>query len=205
MQPQPDLFAATPAYPDGLVYEREFLGRSEESALIAEISTLPVAEAKYRGFVARRRTMHFGFGYDFTSNRLQPAPPLPAFLLPLRAKAARWCGVAAEAFVQGLVTEYRPGTPIGWHRDVPQFGVVVGISLGGTCRMRFRPYPPTREWARNAFTLNLEPRSAYLLKDAIRWGWQHSIPDVPALRWSITFRTMRDAAPTIDSTVRGLQ
>jgi alkylated DNA repair dioxygenase AlkB len=194
VQPQSDLFAVPPAYPEGLVYQPEFLARSEEAALIAEISTLPVAEAKYRGFVARRRTMHFGYGYDFTSNRLQPAPPLPAFLLPLREKVAHWSGVAAEAFVQGLVTEYRPGTPIGWHRDVPQFGVVVGISLCSACRIRFRPYPPARESPRRAFTLDLQPRSAYLLRDAIRWGWQHSIPDVPSLRWSITFRTMREPA-----------
>jgi alkylated DNA repair dioxygenase AlkB len=194
VKPQTDLFAPAPAYPEGFVYAPEFLDRSEEAALMSQISSLPVAEAKYRGFVARRRTMHFGFGYDFTSNRLQPAPPLPAFLLPLRSKVAQWSGVAAEEFVQGLVTEYRPGTPIGWHRDVPQFGVVIGISLCNACRMRFRPYPPTREWTRQAFTLNLQPRSAYLLKDSIRWGWQHSIPEVPALRWSITFRTMRENA-----------
>ena len=194
MQPQSDLFVRAPAYPEGLVYAPDFLDRSEEAGLLAQISALPVTEAKYRGFVARRRTLHFGFGYDFTSNRLQPAPPLPAALLPLRAKVARWSGVAAETFVQGLVTEYRPGAPIGWHRDVPQFGVVAGISLCGTCRMRFRPYPPARDWARHAFTLNLEPRSIYLLQDAIRWNWQHSIADVPSLRWSITFRTMRKNA-----------
>ena len=196
MRPQRDLFALAPAYPDGLVYEPDFLDANEEAALLAQISALPIAEAKYRGFVARRRTMHFGFGYDFTSNRLQPAPPLPAFLLPLRERAALWAGVAADSFEQGLVTEYRPGTPIGWHRDVPQFGIVVGISLASACRMRFRPYPPARDWVKRAFTLDLAPRSAYLLKDVIRWAWQHSIPDVPSLRWSITFRTMlRDSHP----------
>ena len=190
MRPQRDLFASAPAYPDGLVYEPDFLDANEEAGLLAQISALPVSDAKYRGFVARRRTMHFGFGYDFTANRLQPAPPLPAFLLPLRERAALWAGVAAEAFEQGLVTEYRRGTPIGWHRDVPQFGIVVGISLASACRMRFRPYPPPADWVKHAFTLDLEARSAYLLKDTIRWGWQHSIPDVPSLRWSITFRTM---------------
>ena len=99
VQPQCDLFAVSPPHPEGLVYAPDFLDHSEEAALLAEISTLPVAEAKYRGFVARRRTMHFGYGYDFTSNRLQPAPPLPAVLLPLREKVAHWSGVAAGAFV----------------------------------------------------------------------------------------------------------
>jgi alkylated DNA repair dioxygenase AlkB len=194
MQPQADLFSAAPAYPEGLVYAPGFLDRDEEAALLAHVAELPVAEAKYRGFLARRRTMHFGFGYDFTSQRLEEAPPLPAFLLPLRAKVAALAGLAADDFVQALVTEYRPGAPIGWHRDVPQFGVVVGVSLGNACRMRFRPYPPARDWTRQAFTLRLEPRSAYVLRDAIRWGWQHAIPDVDAARWSMTFRTMRDNA-----------
>lgn len=192
MQPQIDLFSQASAYPEGLAYEPEYLDRDEEAELLARVADLPVSEARYRGFVARRRTLHFGYGYDFTSNRLEDAPSLPAFLLPLRAKAAALAALPAEDFVQGLVTEYRPGAPIGWHRDVPQFGVVVGVSLRNACRMRFRPYPPARDWTRHAFTLALEPRSAYVLKDAIRWGWQHSIPEVDAPRWSITFRTMRD-------------
>ena len=192
MQSQVDLFSAAPAYPEGLVYAPDFVDRDEEAALLAQVAELPVTEAKYRGFVARRRTMHFGFGYDFTSNRLEDAPPFPEFLLPVRARAAALARLPASDFVQGLVTEYSVGTPIGWHRDVPQFGVVVGISLGNACRMRFRPYPPARDWTRRAFTLRLERRSAYVLSDEIRWGWQHSIPEVDAARWSITFRTRRD-------------
>lgn len=200
MQPQVDLFASAPAYPDGLVYTPGFLAQDEEAALLEHIAQLPLGEAKYRQFVARRRTMHFGFGYDFTSNRLQEAPPLPEFLLPLREKAAALAGLPAREFVQGLVTEYRVGAPIGWHRDVPQFGVVVGVSLLNACRMRFRPYPPTRDWTRRTFALTLEPRSAYALRGEIRWGWQHSIPEVAAPRWSITFRTMRDAVPNTRGT-----
>ena len=192
MQPQIDLFAQSPAFPEGLAYEPEFISQAEEAALLETIAALPVTEAKYREFTARRRTMHFGFGYDFGANRLQPAPPLPEFLFPLRARAAQWAGVPPEAFVQGLVTEYRPGTPIGWHRDVRQFAVVFGLSLASACRMRFRPYPPTRDASRRGFSLQLQPRSAYLLRDAIRWAWQHSIPDVHSHRWSITFRTMRE-------------
>jgi alkylated DNA repair dioxygenase AlkB len=91
------------------------------------------------------------------------------------------------------VAEYRPGTPLGWHRDAPQFGIVIGVSLGAACRMRFRRYPPRpRE---PAFSLVLEPRSAYLLLDEARWGWQHGIPPTPALRYSITFRTLAPKTP----------
>ena len=191
---QSELFEVDAGWPEGLAYAPDFIPAAEEATLLAAVEALPVSEAIYRGYVARRRTMHFGFGYDFSANRLQPAPPIPVFLLPLRSRAAAWAGVAEGEFVQGLVTEYRPGTPIGWHRDVPQFGIVFGLSLLGTSRMRFRPYPPTRESARRGFSVTLAPRSAYVLRAEARWGWQHSIPDVDTQRWSITFRTMRDSA-----------
>jgi alkylated DNA repair dioxygenase AlkB len=180
--------------PDGLVHREAFIGVAEEAELLAALAALPVAEARYRGYVARRRTASFGYGYDFTTNRLQPAPPLPAFLLPLRARAAEWLGLPETALVQGLVTQYRPGTPIGWHRDVPQFESVVGISLAGRCRLRFRPYPPPRDWPRHAFVLDLAPRSAYQLGRDIRWRWQHAIPEVSEERWSITFRLLSSRA-----------
>lgn len=188
MQPTPDLFQDAQALPAGLVYQPEFIDRDEEAQLLACIGSLTLTEARYKDYVAKRRTASFGFGYDFADNTLDPAPPLPSFLLPLRSKAARFANVREERFVQGLVTEYRPGTPIGWHRDVPQFGIVVGVSLAAACTMRFRPYPPSRR--ERAFTLTLAPRSAYLFRDAIRWRWQHSIPEVRELRYSITFRTL---------------
>ena len=189
---QSALFRDAPDLPDGLVHEPAFLDEREEARLLATLRALPVSESRYRGYLAKRRTASFGYGYDFASNRMQPAPPLPAFLEPVRAKAAAWMGVAEARFVQGLVTEYRPGTPIGWHRDVPQFESVVGISLAGACRLRFRPYPPPQDWPRLAFALVLAPRSAYQLQRDIRWRWQHAIPDVPGERWSITFRTLSE-------------
>ena len=85
--------------------------------------------------------MNFGFSYDFQHHKANAAPPIPEFLAPLRVRAAQWAGVAAEEFVQALIAEYTPGTPLGWHRDVPDFELIVGISLGGNARIRFRPYP----------------------------------------------------------------
>jgi alkylated DNA repair dioxygenase AlkB len=185
----PALLADT-ALPAGLDLKPDFLAADEEASLLAALRGLPIAESRYRGYVAKRRTASFGYGYDFTSNRLHDAPPMPGFLMALRERVADWTGIPAVDFVQGLVTEYRPGTPIGWHRDVPQFEHVVGISLASACRMRFRPYPPAKDWTRHVVMLALEPRSAYRLTGDIRWAWQHSIPDVPAQRWSVTFRTL---------------
>jgi alkylated DNA repair dioxygenase AlkB len=120
---------------------------------------------------------------------LHPSRPLPAFLLPLRRRVAAWRGVPAADYVHALVTEYPPGAPIGWHSDAPHFEEVVGISLAGSARMRFRPYadPANRK---AAIALDLAPRSAYVMQGDIRRHWQHHIPPLAHRRYSITFRTL---------------
>jgi alkylated DNA repair dioxygenase AlkB len=175
--------------PEGLLYQPDFLSPQEEQDLLAAIRGLPLQEAKYKSFTARRRTASFGWSYDFDTNVLGPAPGIPAFLLALKKRAAELVQVEAKAIEHALVTEYRPGTELGWHRDVPEFEIVVGVSLAGMCRMRFRRYPP--EKGAKALKLDLEPRSVYVLRDEIRWRWQHSVAPTRELRYSITFRTRR--------------
>ena len=177
------------ALPPGWDYRTEFIDADEEARLLAFIAALPMHEARYKGYTARRRIAHFGSAYDYDDNRLLPAPPMPPELGPLRAKAAAWAGEAAEAFTNALVAEYRPGVPLGWHRDVPDYETVVGISLAGSARMRFRRYPPVAPRKQDVVSLELAPRSAYVLRAEARWGWQHSVAPTPALRYSITFRT----------------
>jgi alkylated DNA repair dioxygenase AlkB len=193
---QADLFEASPQLPDGLRYETSFLTLLEEAELLICVGALPLHEARYKQYIARRRTLSFGAGYDFDSNALQPAAPIPEFLLPLRERIGQWTGVAAQEFSHALVTEYRPGTALGWHRDVPEFGLVVGVSLVGRCRMRFRPYPPGSAAAK-PFALDLAPRSAYVLQAEARWRWQHAVSPTKGLRYSITFRTMRQSEPSL--------
>jgi alkylated DNA repair dioxygenase AlkB len=175
--------------PEGLLYQQDFLPREEEAGLLAEIRALPLQEAKYRSFTAKRRTVSYGSSYDFDTHRLGPAPEIPTFLLPLRSRVAKVLQVDETALTHALVTEYRPGTELGWHRDVGEFGIVAGVSLAGSCRMRFRRYPPQR--GAKTFSLELEPRSVYVLRDEIRWRWQHSVARTKELRYSVTFRTAR--------------
>lgn len=183
----PDLFEPAPL-PRGLEYHDDFLTRTEEAALLRRFASLPFREAKFRQYTARRRVVMFGGGYDDDTSDLNEVEAMPAWLLDVRRKVAAWRNAAETAFVHGLVTEYRPGTPIGWHRDRPVYGMVVGISLGSACRMRFRPYDNQHD--REAMiALQLAPRSLYVMQDDIRWRWQHSIPPAKALRYSITFRT----------------
>jgi alkylated DNA repair dioxygenase AlkB len=188
---QAELFDAGAALPHGLVYVPEFISPAEESGLLGEIARLPLEEARYKQYTARRRTISYGGSYDFEANALGESAPVPGFLHPLRERIGEWLDIPAAHFDHALVSEYRPGTPLGWHRDVPDFEVIAGVSLAAPCRMRFRPYPPDRANKPREFTLDLAPRSAYVMRGEARWGWQHSIPETKALRYSITFRTRR--------------
>jgi alkylated DNA repair dioxygenase AlkB len=186
---QPSLFDAPLPLPEGMHHESEFLTAEEEAHWIALVQTLPLKEMNYKGYTARRRVVSYGGKYDYDANRLEEAAPIPPALYPLREKAAAWTGIADGDFSHALVAEYREGTPLGWHRDVPDFELVVGVSLGAPCRMRFRPYPPVQPKKSDVLTVELAPRSAYVMRGAARWRWQHSIAPTPALRHSITFRT----------------
>ena len=181
-------------WPQGLDYRENFISCEEEQSLLGIIRSLPFEHSKYRQYTARRRTVNYGAGYDFQHNVSTPAPALPEFLAGLRARAASWIGVEPGAFVQALISEYQPGTPLGWHRDVPDYESIVAISLLSASRIRFRRYPWNPQEKADIFTLEPQPRSAYVLSGDARWKWQHSVPAVKALRYSITLRTARDRA-----------
>lgn len=172
---------------DGLKLDLEFVTPEEELALLRCIRPLEFREMKMRGVVARRRVLHYGVHYSFETFRATPGPPMPEFLLPLRGTAAAFAGVAPEALEEALITEYSPGATIGWHRDAAPFGLVVGISLASACRFRFRR-GRLRAW--ETAELALPPRSAYVLDGPARREWEHSIPAVKELRYSVTFRTL---------------
>ena len=195
-EPQLNLFENAPAAaPAGLAYVRDFVGAGEEEALAERIGALPFKPFEFHGFTGNRRTVSFGLHYAFDGSGLREAEPIPDWLQPLRARAATLAGLAAEAFVHALVIEYAPGAGIGWHRDRPVFGDVVGISLLAPAPLRFRRKHALSgvegagaKWER--FTLTAEPRSAYLLRGAARHQWEHSIPQVDTLRYSVTLRTL---------------
>ena len=185
---QDNLFG--PQVPDGMRYQEEFLSPAEEAQLIAIVECLPLANMQYQQYEALRRVVSYGGKYDFTRQKLEPAEPLPGWLDPLRARAGAWAGIDPAAFTQALVAEYQPGTPLGWHRDVPDFEDIVGISLGNEAVMRLRPYPHEKG-RRDGLKITLPPRSIYLLRGPARWAWQHAVSPTKALRYSITLRTAR--------------
>jgi len=189
-----DLPPSPGALPDGLTYVPGFLSAEEEIGLISLVRELPLQAAQYKSYVARRRVVSYGGRFDYDSNELLPTGPLIAALHPLRDRVAARAGIPPESLAHTLVAEYAPGTPLGWHRDVPDFEDVFGVSLGSEAVLRFRPYPPDRPRREDIVRLVAAPRSLYALRGAARWAWQHSVAPVDALRWSITFRTMRRKA-----------
>ena len=174
--------------PTGFEYTPDFLSLGEESSLVETVRSFSLSEFKFHGYVGHRRVASFGWSYDFAKAELKAAKPIPDSLLWIREKVAFLAGIPPKSYEQILVSEYRPGTVIGWHRDKAVFGEVAGISLSSPCTFRFR-HKKGEKWER--FSQDLEPRSAYLLRGEIRDTWEHSIPPVPGLRYSITFRTLR--------------
>jgi alkylated DNA repair dioxygenase AlkB len=180
--------------PDGFDYRPDFISRAEEHALAAAIATVEFDTFAMRGVVARRRVKFYGASYNEA-----PAIAMPDFLMSVRARAAAWAGVDAADFAMALINEYTPGATIGWHRDAPQYGIVAGVSLLSPCQMKLRPYIAPADLAgsgrraprKTTHEITLAPRSGYLITGLARSGYEHSIPATNALRYSITFRTLR--------------
>ncbi|MDQ0576695.1 alpha-ketoglutarate-dependent dioxygenase AlkB [Agromyces albus] len=177
--------------PSGLSYRDHLISVDEEAALLERFARLEVTPLVMHGVPSRRLTHAFGVGYDFDTRGTTEVDPMPDYLLDLRSRAADFSGVATESFEEALVSRYPPGATIGWHKDVLAFGgVVVGVSLGSACVIRFQRTAAGGE--RRVFEQPLAPRSAYVLTGAARWTWQHSIPPVTEERWSITFRQLAE-------------
>jgi len=181
-------FARPEELPAGFLYREGFLTEAEESDLLCIFRELDFAAYDYHGYLAKRRIVRYGANYDVNPREIsETVLAIPGFLLGVRERAAEFAGVPADAFVQAMVSEYAVGAPIGWHRDAPQFGSIVGISLGSACRMRLKPHQSNGK----ILSLRLEPRSIYVMRGAARSQWQHSIPAVEEMRYSITYRTLR--------------
>lgn len=174
--------------PEGLLYRPDLISRDEETELLEILENLRFDPIVLHSQAAKRTGRHFGLDYDYGARTPLPGEPVPDWLLPVRERAAELAGHEPEELVEILVQRYPPGSTIGWHRDAPAFGTVVGVSLGGSSRLRFQRGKGEK---RRVWEVELEPRSGYVLSGPARSSWQHSIPPTKELRYSITFRTLR--------------
>jgi alkylated DNA repair dioxygenase AlkB len=188
MTVQGELFdVAAPAVP-GLLLVPDAVSADEEAELAGRIDAAPLAPFEFGQWRGKRLTTHYGSAYDFSRHRLGEAPPLPDWLITLRGKLAPLVGIDPQALSAALLIRYDPGAGIGWHRDRPQYGEVVGLSLGADCTMRLRRRTETGFERHN---VALPARSLYHLSGEVRWEWEHSIAPMDVTRRSITFRTLR--------------
>jgi alkylated DNA repair dioxygenase AlkB len=190
--PEIELRAAEPE-PRGFRYQENIISPQEETALAAAINQMHLRPFEFHGYVANRRVVSFGMRYDFGRRMIEAAEDMPVFLNDLLGKAAKFAGCDEYAFRQVGINEYSIGAGVGWHKDKPQFGIVVGVSLLAPAIMRFRKSEGAG-WKRISHTL--QPRSIYILSEEARAQWEHSIPPVSQLRYSINFRTLSELART---------
>ena len=183
-----DLFAADAPVVPGLRLVADAVTPADERALAARIDAAPLRPFEFGQWRGKRLTAHYGSAYDFTRGRLGEAPPLPGWLLALRTRVAPLAGLEPGALEAALLIRYDPGAGIGWHRDRPQYGEVLGLSLGADCVMRLRRRTQTGFERRQ---LRVPARSLYRLSGEVRWEWHHSIAPMAKTRWSVTFRTLR--------------
>ncbi len=186
--PQLDLFAAEPGLA-GLTHRPGVLPPERLPALAAAIDAAPLTPFRFREWTGLRLTASYGWHYDFEAGRVGRAEPMPDWLLAVRAVAAAFAGVPADALVQALLIRYDPGAGIGWHRDRPVFEHVVGLSIGAPATLRFRR---RRADGFDRFAQDLMAGDAYHLTGDARWEWEHGIAPMDATRWSITFRSLTE-------------
>jgi alkylated DNA repair dioxygenase AlkB len=172
-----------PTLPEGFRYRPELITPADEHRLLAHVRALPFRAFEFHGYTGKRRVISFGWHYDFSGRTLRKADDIPDYLRALRTAAATFAHLEPEEFQHALVTEYGPGAGIGWHRDKAVFGEVVGISLLAPCVFRLRRKVGAQKWER--VNLIVAPRSAYHLSGPARYEWEHSIPQMEALRYSI--------------------
>jgi alkylated DNA repair dioxygenase AlkB len=175
MPPQ-TLFGTPPQEPEGFSYQADFLTVNEEKMLLEECKKVTLEPYVFEGYEAKRRVKSFTKETGF-----------PSYLLPIMERAAHFGGVEMDKIEHAMITEYSPGTPIGWHRDMPPYNKIIGISLGSAAPFRFRREKGTK-WER--ITITAEPRSIYVMSGPARYEWQHSIPPVEDWRYSITIRSV---------------
>ena len=175
--------------PTGFRYQEEAISEQEQTELVTAIQSLDLKPFEFHGYIGNRRVINFGFKYDFTRRFVEKADGIPQFLHELLGRAVGFAGNNQDAFQQVGINEYQVGAGIGWHKDKPEFGIIVGVSLLAPATMRFRK-KENDNWARISHTL--KPRSIYLLSGEARTEWEHSVPPLDSLRYAITFRTLAD-------------
>lgn len=184
-----DLFGSAPqdAGLSGLALAGPLVTEEEAAILCERIDASGLSPFRFQQWTGNRLTSSYGWHYDFGGGGVVRAEPMPEWLADLRQRVVSGLGDRPADYEQALLIRYDPGAGIGWHRDRPQFGRVIGLSLGAEATMRLRRRS-NGGFERASFPLL--PGHAYRLDGEARRDWEHSIVPQVQPRWSITFRTL---------------
>jgi alkylated DNA repair dioxygenase AlkB len=186
-----ELFPIERKLPEGFTYYENFISIEEERTLLDTIRNIDLKPMLFQGFEAKRKVASFGFDYSFDKGQLTKGKEIPTEFDWLISNVGKHLNIQGSAFAELLVTEYPAGSVINWHRDAPPFDIIAGISLASTCIFKLRPYEKARQNRKAIVSMEVAPRSLYVMKGVSREEWQHCTAPTPGLRYSITLRTFK--------------
>lgn len=185
------LFDLSPEIPEGFSYYPGFISQEEEIKILDNIKHFDLQPMRFHEYEAKRKVIHFGKGWSFTQKKLVPGAELPSEFNFLIDRVAAKLNVTREHIAQFLITQYPVGSVINWHRDAPPFDMIAGVSLQSACSFRLRPHDKPRQTKNSTLSFQVERRSLYIMQGSARSEWQHSIAPVDKIRFSLTFRTLK--------------
>ena len=185
------LFPVEPVLPVGFLYYPDFITAAEETDLHNEIRKFDLHPLMFQGYEAKRKVASFGYDWNFQTRVLTKGIDIPGSFDFLMRKVSSTIALQNIQFAELLLTEYPVGSVINWHRDAPPFDIIAGISLLSDCKFRFRPYDKAKQNRKAIISFPLLRRSLYVMSGDSRSNWEHSIPAVKEVRYSITLRTLK--------------
>lgn len=185
------LFPIEPLYPEGFLYEADFITTAEETELLRVIREITLHTFHFQGYEAKRRVASFGYDWSFEHRQLSKGKDIPQDFHWLIERVANKLSLAPSQFAELLVTEYLVGSVINWHRDAPPFALIAGISLAADCTFKLRPHEKEKQTRKATVSLMVKRRSLYVMQGVVREAWQHSTMPVQEVRYSITLRTLK--------------
>src|ERR1700722_18794205 len=99
-------FANPEEWPQGFLYQSNFLSETKKAGLLRTFEGLEFGAYDFRGYVAKRRVVAYGGGYEAGPRRMAiTSEVIPEYLRAIRDRAAAVVGMSAEEIVQAMVTE----------------------------------------------------------------------------------------------------
>ena len=165
------------------------LTQDEISRLEHRVKSMDIAHYQHGEWEANRQVAHYSCP-SHPAYACHARHDIEPWMLGVRNRIVKAAGRPPQDFIQFSVSVYPPGAGIGWHRDMPPFTRIIGVSIGHPTYMRFRQKDQHNKWRRRQ--IPLDPGTVYAITGPARSEWEHSI--APVTHWRASFTT-RDVQP----------